>query len=205
MPRTKLNEIPKERIPRGVVYNRLDELSGLNKYAAIATITKEFKFTQSTAETYYGKWRKEFMKLGHIAPKLEQNSVKKDVLQPKELTKKITKVAVTKVIDEIVKAETKRLDHYGDIKLLPVIPILKAEKIAEIERLKAEEQKRPAVFIEDNFNGFVPLVIKGKFLSYELTKEGVCYGEGFQDNITDEFIEEQRRALEIWKNYKDVI
>jgi hypothetical protein len=54
-----------DRVTKQEVLNKyFTANSGMSKEKAIANVIEKFKVTESTAYTYYVKWRKEFMKVG---------------------------------------------------------------------------------------------------------------------------------------------
>jgi hypothetical protein len=178
--------MPIKKIDKKVLFSEMDTMAGLERKKIIDKIILNHGFTEGTADIYYAQWKKEFMKEGHAVPN--------EAYEPKTIK---TNKPPRKVIENI-----------GDLNAVikPWEPTKAAEKSLEngFKEIIKESESIPFIPLKKPIE-FIPVVFKGKYFEYKITKEGLKINSGVQDIITYDCIEEQQEALKLWDKYKGVI
>jgi hypothetical protein len=137
--------------------------------------------------------KKEFMKEGHSVPNVAYGP--KEDRKNKAIAIKAETLKAEKCFDNLENLTSEPCPINNSVEK----PLKKGFKeiIKESESIPFIPLKKPIEFI--------PVVFKGKYFEYKITKEGLKINSGIQDIIIQDCIEEQQEALKLWEKYKEVI
>jgi hypothetical protein len=181
--------MPEKKVDKETLFKELDAMSGMEQSKAISIIMDKYNYKESTAAMYYAQWRKEFKKPGYkMHNKSKKQANLSEIEDSEEL--KLNRKAIKEVVanQQSINKESVIVDRKEDKQIYGTIDANFIQRGMLREPIK-----------------FIPVVFKGKYFEYKITKDGLKINSGIQDIITQDCIEEQQEALKLWEKYKEVI
>lgn len=182
-----------------------DGCENMDKGNILNMLISKYGVKESTAQTYYYTWKREFMNGANCVPKEAKKKIsyiikaKAAVMSPltSEILPDKNYTIIAKDLKEPENDMTIECDDDVEMKVY-------ADKCKE-QGYEVQE----AVTVQDIFNMtkdkpkimLMPVVVSGGYFTYRMDYDGVRIESGLIDVITLDCIAEQEAALELWKKH----
>lgn len=93
-------ESVKEKVIKYLDEN-VDKIQAQNKADIIKTIKNIFKITESTADTYYYAWKKQYIKASNSTNKVEEEKINSNINKNLEKKKEVKKMKELSIVDQL--------------------------------------------------------------------------------------------------------